>query len=63
MNLKAMEEKLPSDKFVRTHKLYIVAISKIASIKHDFVCIRETEVPVSESYKGSISRITGQAKK
>lgn len=63
MSLKAMEEKLPANRFVRTHKSYIVAIPKITSIKRDFICIQDTEIPVSESYKNSIDIITGGAKK
>ena len=63
MSLKSMEEKLPSHNFVRTHKSYIAAINKITSIKRDFICIREIEIPVSESFKESIVRITDQAKK
>src|SRR5688572_13622524 len=63
MSLKSIEEKLPSDKFLRTHKSYIVAIDKVTSIKRDFVCIKEAEIPFSESYKDSIARITGQSKK
>lgn len=63
MSLKSIEEKLPTDKFLRTHKSYIVAIDKVTSIKRDFVCIKEAEIPVSESYKDIIVRITGQSKK
>lgn len=63
MSLKSIEEKLPSDKFLRTHKSFIVAIDKITSVKRDFVCIKEAEIPVSETYKESIARITGQFKK
>lgn len=62
MSLKSMEEKLPGADFVRVHKSYIVAIHKITSIKRDFVCINEHEIPFSESYKESIGRITGQSK-
>lgn len=61
MSLKTMEEKLPSTQFVRTHKSYIVSIPKITSIKRDFICINETEIPVSESYKDSINKITGSS--
>jgi DNA-binding LytR/AlgR family response regulator len=63
MSLKSIEEKLSSEKFLRTHKSYIVAIEKITSVKRDFVCIKDAEVPVSETYKDSIVRITGQFKK
>ncbi len=63
MSLKSIEEKLSSEKFLRTHKSYIVAIDKITSVKRDFVCIKDAEIPVSETYKDSIVRITGQFKK
>jgi DNA-binding LytR/AlgR family response regulator len=61
MSLKAIEEKLPASKFVRTHKSYIAAIPRITSIKRDFVCINQTEIPVSESYKGVLEKITGSS--
>src|SRR5690606_27784879 len=35
MSLKSMEEKLPGDKFVRTHKSFIVSIPKVTAIKRD----------------------------
>ncbi len=59
MSLKSMEEKLPAMEFARVHKSYIVAINKITAIKRDFVCIHEIEIPVSESYKDAIAKITG----
>jgi len=62
MSLKSIEEKLPAANFLRIHKSYIVAVQKVTSIKRDFVCINQIEIPVSESYKDSISRITGQSK-
>ncbi len=58
MSLKAIEEKLPEKSFVRVHKSYIVAVDKITSIKRDHVCISEDEIPVSESYKDAINKIT-----
>jgi len=59
MSMKTMEEKLPLNSFLRVHKSYIVAIDKITSIKRDHVCILEHEIPVSESYKDAINKITG----
>ncbi|HTF21633.1 MAG TPA: response regulator transcription factor [Chryseolinea sp.] len=59
MNLKSIEEKLPSSQFVRTHKSFIVAIPKVTAIKRDFVCISEKEIPVGQSFKDSIRKITG----
>jgi DNA-binding LytR/AlgR family response regulator len=61
MSLKAMEEKLPDRDFVRTHKSFIIAISKITSVKRDFVCINEKEIPIGESFKDSLKKITRSA--
>jgi DNA-binding LytR/AlgR family response regulator len=61
MTLKAMEEKLPTGQFIRTHKSYIVSIPKVTSIKRDLLYIGAKEIPVSESYKESIARILGDA--
>jgi DNA-binding LytR/AlgR family response regulator len=63
MSLKSMEEKLPESAFVRTHKSFIVAIDKITSVKRDFVCINEKEIPVGETFKDSLQRITGSTRK
>ncbi|HYJ62622.1 MAG TPA: LytTR family DNA-binding domain-containing protein, partial [Parafilimonas sp.] len=51
MSLKAMEEKLPADKFIRIHKSYIVAANKITIIKRDLIYIGSHEIPVSDFYK------------
>lgn len=57
MTLKAMEEKLPPPAFIRTHKSFLVAVSKITTIKRDLVCIGTTELPVSGSYKANLNQI------
>lgn len=58
MTLKSMEEKLPQNKFARIHKSFIVAIPKVTSIKRDFVCIQDTEIPVGDAFKENLKRIT-----
>ena len=57
MPLKSIEAKLPVGGFIRTHKSYLVAISKITTIKRDFVCIGTKEIPVSETFRENISMI------
>lgn len=57
MSLKAIEAKLPAGYFIRTHKSFLVAISKITTIKRDFVCIGAKEIPVSETYRENIDRV------
>lgn len=58
MTMKAMEEKLPAGAFIRTHKSYLVAASRITMIKRDLVYIGKTEIPVSESYKENVNRLS-----
>jgi DNA-binding LytR/AlgR family response regulator len=57
MSQKAIEAKLPPGTFIRTHKSFLVVLSKITTIKRDFVCIGKTEIPISETYKENISRV------
>jgi DNA-binding LytR/AlgR family response regulator len=60
MSLKAMEEKLPSGKFIRIHKSYIVSADKISIIKRDLVVIGSHEIPVSDFYKENLAKITNR---
>jgi len=55
MTMKAIEEKFPAGTLIRCHKSFLVAAKKISTIKRDFVCIGKKEIPVSESYKDSLS--------
>lgn len=57
MSLKLIEAKMPAGTFIRTHKSFLVAISKITMIKRDFVCINTTEIPVGETYRENIDRV------
>ena len=57
MSLKSIEAKLPEGTFIRTHKSYLVAISKITTIKRDFVCIGTTEIPISETFRDNVSKV------
>lgn len=57
MSLKAMEDKLPADKFIRIHKSFIIAANKISVVKRDLVCIGKDEIPVSDFYKDNLSKI------
>jgi DNA-binding LytR/AlgR family response regulator len=57
MSLKTIEAKLPVGNFIRTHKSFLVAISKITTIKRDFVCIGTREIPVSETFRENINKV------
>lgn len=57
MSLKSIESKLPVGTFIRTHKSFLVAVSKITTIKRDFICIGKTEIPVSETFRENIDML------
>jgi two-component system, LytTR family, response regulator LytT len=50
-SLKSMEELLPSDRFMRVHRSYIVALDHIESISRNVINISNTTIAVSENYK------------
>jgi two-component system LytT family response regulator len=50
MPMKKVLEKLPSTKFQRIHRSYIVPVNKIRSIQNRKVQLTDVELPVSESY-------------
>lgn len=57
MSLKAIEAKLPPGFFIRTHKSFLVAASRITAVKRDAVCIGDVEIPVSETFRANIDRM------
>jgi len=56
-SLKAIEEKLPSAKFLRIHRSFVVAISKVDSISKNSVHIGDTDISVGELYKDAFKEL------
>jgi two-component system, LytTR family, response regulator len=53
-----LEENLPSKKFCRVHKSYIVSLDKIKSVERNVIVIADHRIPVSNTYRESFfSRI------
>jgi two-component system LytT family response regulator len=53
-----LEESLPSKKFCRVHKSYVVSIDKIKSVERNVIIIADRRIPVSNTYRESFfSRI------
>jgi DNA-binding LytR/AlgR family response regulator len=49
--MKAMDEKLPTERFQRIHRSYIVAVSKISQINDNMVTVTDKNIPIAESFK------------
>ncbi len=54
--LKSIEEKLPTTKFLRVHRSYIVAINKIDYIQEGTISIGKTSIPVADTHKSNLSK-------
>ncbi|MDO9376980.1 MAG: LytTR family DNA-binding domain-containing protein [Bacteroidota bacterium] len=48
---------LPENKFVRVHRSFVVAVSKINKVERQQVTINKTAIPVSEAYVGELTAI------
>ena len=51
MRMKALEEQLPADRFVRVQKSYIVQIQKIEAIERSHIIIGKDRIPIGETYQ------------
>lgn len=49
--LKSLEEKLPTDSFMRIHRSYIVSLNKIKTIERDHIIFGEERIPISKQNK------------
>ena len=54
MNMKNLEEYLPAPEFMRTHRSYIVHMTKIKAIDHFRIVFGEDYLPISDSYKDKV---------
>ncbi|GAB3218216.1 response regulator transcription factor [Algoriphagus aestuariicola] len=50
-SMKNMEELLPSDKFMRVHRSFIVALDQIDSVAKNVIQIGDHQIAVGENYK------------
>ena len=65
MTMKAVEDILPADRFMRVHRSYIVALDKIRKVdRNDCIYIGEEIIHVTESFRADfeqfINRRTAQ---
>ena len=54
--LKTVEERLPVSKFIRVHRSYIVALTKIDTIQDGALVINGNPVPVADAYRAALNK-------
>ena len=62
MSMKALEEKLPPNDFIRVHRSFIVAFNKIDFIQKQMLTIGKKEIPISEHYRDELFKIINYEK-
>ena len=61
MSMKAIEEELPSSRFIRVHKSFIVSVSAITSVRKNSIFIGAEEIPVGDNYKEAVNLLINKA--
>jgi two-component system LytT family response regulator len=56
-SLKAFEDRLPSQDFVRVHRSFIVALSWIDSIRKNRIYLGEAIIPIGDSYADAFHKL------
>jgi len=51
MSMKTVMDKIPHSEFIRVHRSYIVAISKIESVRGKIISLGITEIPIGKSHE------------
>ncbi|MEM6844816.1 MAG: LytTR family DNA-binding domain-containing protein [Bacteroidota bacterium] len=54
VTLKSVAERLPSERFIQTHKSYLVAKDKITSVEGNQIFISQQIIPISRHYRESV---------
>jgi DNA-binding LytR/AlgR family response regulator len=54
--LRAVEERLPSSKFIRVHRSYIASLQKIDTIQDGALVINGKPVPVADAYRAALNK-------
>jgi DNA-binding LytR/AlgR family response regulator len=58
-SLKELEEKLPSDQFIRIHKSYIVSIKKIDALEGNQIELMGEKLPIGKNYRKEVAKVFG----
>jgi len=55
--LKAIEGKIPQDKFIRVHRSFIINIDNVTSVEDTTIYINNTAIPVGAMYKENFIKV------
>jgi DNA-binding LytR/AlgR family response regulator len=56
-SLNSVEAMLPEKQFVRTHRSFIVSLSKVKSYTHELIEINKDEIPIGKLYRNEVLKM------
>jgi two-component system LytT family response regulator len=56
-SLNSVEAMLPEKQFVRTHRSFIVSLSKIKSYTHELIQVDNEEIPIGKLYRNEVMKM------
>lgn len=59
VSMKSIEEALPTEKFMRVHRSYIVNMSKVKIVDRSRIVFGKVYIPISDSYKEKFNEFVG----
>ena len=62
LSIKSVEEKLPSNKFVRIHRSFIIAPDKIQEIERNTILINDQRLTVGTNYREVFKEIIDKSR-
>jgi len=54
LNLKGISEKLPTNRFIRIHRSFIVSLAKVSAFQKSKISIGKIELPIGETYRNNL---------
>lgn len=60
LSMKSLEDLLPSSKFIRIQKSYIVSKDSITAVRKNSIFIGAAELPIGENYKDGVAALLGK---
>jgi DNA-binding LytR/AlgR family response regulator len=54
--MKGVEDRLPTGEFIRVHRSFLIAVSKIDSIQEGAIVINGKPLPVGDAYRSSLNK-------
>ncbi len=56
-SLNSVEAMLPEKQFIRTHRSFIVSLSKVKSFTHELIEINKEEIPIGKLYRNEVLKM------